>query len=170
MTKLTDDQIESTLTQGHANIVAVQCVTHDNRVIDPAIRRELRAAFTAGRDHGEACVLERAESLLVGATASAQAQQALDSAAALVAWVEAEDPFLEMRSYTVRHTTFLDPEKRWAATAHALNSSHLVYGASHAEALSKLATWCADHMKRDTVPAPAPSPSDSVIKAAPEAT
>lgn len=71
---------------------------------------------------------------------------------ALTAWVEAEDPLLEARSYAVRHTAFVDPEKRWSATAHALEFTKQVYGASHAEALTKLATWCAGHMKRSNMP------------------
>lgn len=60
MTILTDAQIESTLTQCHANIIAVASVTREQRVVDLAITRELRAAFTAGKDHGEATIVKRA--------------------------------------------------------------------------------------------------------------
>lgn len=106
----------------------------------------VRQAFTLGTDHGKALILSAAADMFGTPVENAEAEQAHRSNTAVADWCEKSDSEFSYRSYSIRRTCFTDPGKAWGATAHSLNTGDpIFYGASHAEALAKLATWCTEY-------------------------
>jgi hypothetical protein len=156
MTKLTEDQIESTITQSHANILAVAEVTREQRVVDMAITRELRACFTAGKDHGEACVIERAE-YLIPAVANAQHEALGRAVMTLCMW--------RMTVAGRNWDTAATSPTVWVfmGEGETFNSSGCksFTGSELFESFAMAAAWCEEHRfpmtARDTIPASPPA-------------
>lgn len=151
MPKMTDEQIETELNAlVYGEFASTFASTRAVWEMDDTDAKTLaRQAFTLGQDNGKAIMLEQAERLIRPSLVSAQGVQLIVSTEALIRWCDEANHALEVRSYSVRRTVFTDPEKSWCATAHALDRSTAVFGASHAEALARLATWCRDQT-RDT--------------------
>lgn len=161
--RMTDQQIENTIAQAHADVIAVMQVTQEERVVDRALGKALRSCFVAGTDHGQAVILERAETLMADSVVSAQAGQMGRAIVTVLAWVAA----LEGRQFTGVAATHASVLLAYSDDKEDGFHFHYEHAESATEALSKLATWCTEHAtKRDTMPAPAPSEPTMPLAAA----
>jgi len=151
MTILTSEQIEQVITQAHADVLAYANGTAPERDTDRAIVGALRVVYTLGHDQGTAETIKRAVELLGSPIAEAQHEQLAHSMATIVQWCDEGDVSLECRSYSVRRTVYTDPERKYSATGGSIADAYPVqhFGASHAEALARLATWCAERLVHD---------------------
>lgn len=136
MPKLTDQEIENKLSDLRAD-------THNPTLIKYA----LRVAFMTGRDHGEACVIERAAELVPAANLEAEA---LGRAFLTVTnWVNADDG----RSFHGARQAGLNG--LWNANVMRSEAdrvrdkseiwSEYTWGKTMLEAMSAMATWCTEH-------------------------
>jgi|SRR6478609_3503536 len=165
MSKLTDTQIETLITEAHADILAVAEVSSDSRVIDPCITRQLRACFSAGADHGQATMLERAAELVPAVDLEhAALGRALLTVLRWVACAPGRS-WSTGKDYAVAYLSkeFDAPAK--TVLADSPEFYHFVYSENTQCAIVRLATWCTEHAEtfpprsRDTEPAPAMAPS-----------
>jgi len=178
MTKLTNEQIEETIAQAHGNILAVQEVSRDPRVIDPCVTRNLRACFTAGVDHGNASMLEKAEQMLaepVTKTAHAALGRSFER---VCDWVDAKEGRSFMGcSRSTPGELMLGDEHNWYASVllgsverdptHKESWCKSFFASTRGGVMAKLAQWCAENPvivvrapevepgHPDTIPAPA---------------
>jgi len=164
MPKLTDDQIELTITQAHANVMAVVAITNEQRVVDRAAVRELRSVFLAGKDHGEACVIERAESLLGDQVADVQAAAAGRALGIVSAWVAARPGRFLGTVGAGYGSVFLADDEPLLPGGTRAHYFHL--GTSMVETIAQLAAWCVEYDARDTEPAPPNLESSGAMLAA----
>ncbi len=151
MKPMTSHDIEATITQAHADVLAHVYANTNGEIKDRGVARVLRAVFTAGQDNGQAIILERAELMFDEKIATEQVTQLGKSMDVIIKWVAAkageEGRLLGGLAQTV--------DGRWQASVMVARAekgtgpwSHYQVGSTPAEALSKVATWCTEHTQR----------------------
>jgi hypothetical protein len=136
MAKLTDEQIENELKR-------IGSVSNDI----PG-RALLREAFTLGKDHGEACVIERAAELVAPAFGNAQNEALGRAVSILVMWqLGNKDRCWNVNTSTSKPSVWFNAGEGefLGADICGPKSYHYETGADIFEAFAKAAAWCVEH-------------------------
>lgn len=153
MKPMTDEEIESALAGACQDVMAVVNVTTAKPLIAAAVRGALRGTFIGGQDNGQAIILERADKFLELHIADAGVNVLGRSMSTIIAWVAAKSGSNGRMFGGLSQL----PNGKWQCSIMVHESekgtdpwSRYRHGASPAEALAALATWCTEHDAANT--------------------
>ncbi len=121
-------------------------------------KHELHAAFALGQDNGKAIMLERAKSLIAQRFVDEKTSALGAAIVTILAWVA----LVKGRMWSPGSCyamAYAGDAEAFERVTDSNGKCHTVDADDPAEAITKLAAWCAEHMassaeKRDTLPAP----------------